>query len=334
MQLGFIAAAAIADLDTDGHDDVVAGARDGILTAYRGRDGSVLWQVPQASAMHASPQIADFDHDGRPEVLAAWSYGNVGVYDTRTGRVRWSTVLEQDGAGIEGLFGTPVPLSGTPGVLVAPTAWWGREGDGIIGVGARQREWRLYDGRVTASAVVTDLDGDGALEAIVGSERGNLFALRADGGMAKLAARRGGIEASCLLADIDGNGSYELLVASNDGMLTCYETGSRTVPAVARFRGATPHNRGDLGEVSLGWRSTSAPGAPDPSPTSGIRVDYLRCCSSLQEAAVRAPSPQNRQLLRAAARCELLASEATPRDAALAAIQVEAGDAELPEGCR
>ncbi len=293
---GFIASAAIADLDTDGRDDVVAGARDGILTAYRGSDGAVLWQVPRDSGMHASPVIADFDHDGRPEVLAAWSYGDVSVHDAKTGALRWSARLEQDDAGIEGLFGTPIPLSGAPGVLVAPTAWWGKEQDGIIGVGVRERSWRLYDGRVTASALVTDLDDDGTLEAILGSEKGNLFALRADGGMAKLDARRGGIEATGMLADVDGNGSFELIVASNDGMLTCFETGSRTLPAVARFRGASAHNRGDLGKVSLGWRSTVARGPAITAPGSNIRIDYLLCCTSLQQAAVRAPHPQNQKL--------------------------------------
>ena len=65
---GFIAAAAISDLDGDKRLDVVAGARDGILTAYRGSDGRVLWQVSFGSGIHASPSIADFDQDGRPEV--------------------------------------------------------------------------------------------------------------------------------------------------------------------------------------------------------------------------------------------------------------------------
>lgn len=49
---GFIAAAATTDLDGDGSDDVVAGARDGILTAYRGSDGLVLWH---ARASHLAP---------------------------------------------------------------------------------------------------------------------------------------------------------------------------------------------------------------------------------------------------------------------------------------
>ena len=83
----YIAAAAIADLDGDGHDDVVAASRDTILTAYRGKDGSVLWQHSGDAGVHASPTIADFDLDGKPEVLAAWSYGDIKVHagDDRRG---------------------------------------------------------------------------------------------------------------------------------------------------------------------------------------------------------------------------------------------------------
>ncbi|HEY0136895.1 MAG TPA: PQQ-binding-like beta-propeller repeat protein, partial [Nannocystis sp.] len=101
---GYIAAAAIADLDGDGNDDVIAAARDAILGAYRGKDGSVLWQHPGDSGVHASPTVADFDHDGKPEVLAAWSYGDVSVHDGKTGGLRWGTQLQRDDGGIEGLF--------------------------------------------------------------------------------------------------------------------------------------------------------------------------------------------------------------------------------------
>src|SRR5204863_5166648 len=131
-----------------------AGARDGILVAYRGADGAVLWQIAHDSGMHASPSLADFDGDGAPEVLAAWSYGNVGIYDGRTGARRWETVIAQDEGGIEGLFGTPVPLPASPGVIVTPTAWWGEE-DGVVLVGAESRAFRAHEGRVSSSAVVT-----------------------------------------------------------------------------------------------------------------------------------------------------------------------------------
>jgi hypothetical protein len=329
---GFIAAAAIADLDGDGHDDVVAGARDGILVAYRGLDGAVLWQVAHDSGMHASPSVADFDGDGRPEILAAWSYGTLGIYDGKTGARRWETTLAQDGGGIEGLFGSPVPLAGAPGVLVSPTAWWGDE-DGVILVGAEARAFRAHEGRVSATPVVTDLDEDGTLEAIVGTEKGALVAYRATGGRALLATLGGPIEASPLLADVDGDGAAELLVASNDGVLTCFQTGSRAKPDLARFRGADARNRGELGRVSLGWH---APLSGQAGPVSaGIRVDYLVCCTELERAATLAPAPDDQALLRAAALCLTLAAGRTDRAAALTQIRSALPTVSaLPGACR
>ena len=75
----------------------------------------MLWQNEYPSGIHASPSVADFDQDGKPEVLAAWSYGQVAIFDGRTGTPRWLTRLEQDDGGIEGLFGSPIPVPGKPG---------------------------------------------------------------------------------------------------------------------------------------------------------------------------------------------------------------------------
>lgn len=330
---GFIAAAAIADLDADGHDDVVAAARDGILTAYRGKTGEVLWQHMGNSGVHASPTVADFDLDGAPEVLAAWSYGDLSIHDGKTGAVRWGTVLTQDGAGIEGLFGTPTPLPGKPGVLVAPTSWWEAE-DGVILVGVDARSFRSFENRVSSSAVVLDLDNDGRLEAILGTEKGALLAFTAEGGRAELAKFSGGIEAPALIADVDLDGKQELLVASNDGMLTCLSTESTGKPWLSRFRGDSPHNRGDLGKTALGWRTGQTGGDPTPKPGTGIRVDYLRCCQDLVDEATRAPAPDNSKLLQAAAKCNSLAAIAMERSGALTSIAETAAGAELPSSCR
>lgn len=334
---GFVGAAAIVDVGGDGSDDVVAGARDGILTAYRGSDGKVLWQHQYGSGIHASPSVADFDHDGKPEVLAAWSYGQIAILDGRTGTPRWLTRLEQDSGGIEGLFGTPVPVPGAPGVLVAPTAWWGKD-DGIIGVGVDTRAFRSFEDRVTASAVITDLDGDGKNEAVLGTEKGKLLAFTAEGGRAVLATLGGGIEASALLDDTDGDGRYELLVASNDGLLTCFETPSTKKPFVARFRGNSPDNRGDLGAVSLGWRSSVRERKEGDftgrSASGDVRIDYLGCCNALTDAATRAPSPENGVLLRAAGSCNALAARGADRKEALESIVNEIGrKATPPSAC-
>lgn len=339
---GFIGGASLVDVDGDGHPDVIAGARDGILAAYRGTNGDVIWQIGGSSGIHATPLVADFDQDGKPEVLAAWSYGELVVADARSGTRRWNATVSEDGGGIEGLFGTPVPLPGAPGVIVAPTSWWGQKEDGIVGVGVDQREFKDFEGRVTASAVVTDIDGDGTREAILGTEAGKLVALHADGGYAVLATLTGGVEAPAMLADVDGDGAFELLVASNDGSLTCFSTGSRKTPDVPRFRGESAHNTGQLGAIKLGWHSASAAqaragrGAASSGAGSrgNIRIDYLRCCSALQDAATRAPAPDNATLLRGAATCASMAAAGTDRQVALRAVSTALGGVALPAECR
>ena len=333
---GYIGAVAIADLDGDGKDDVVAAARDAILAAYRGKDGSVLWQHGGGSGVHASPTIADFDLDGTPEVLAAWSYGELSVHDGKTGAVRWGTALQRDDGGIEGLFATPTPLPGgpgEPGVLVAGTAWW-EEVDGVILLGPAARKFRAFEGRVTASPVVVDLDGDGRPEAIVGSEKGVLLAFTADGKRAELAKLGGPIEAPAMLADVDLDGTLELLVASNDGVLTCFATAATARPYLSRFRGESLHNRGDLGKTALTWRrGTAGEAQAPPKPGTGIRIDYIRCCQALVEEATRAPAPDNTKLLQAASKCNALAAVGVERAGALVSITDAANGAPMPSAC-
>ncbi len=264
---GFIAAAAIADLDHDGKDDVIAGARDGVLAAYHGQDGQELWREQMDSGIHASPQVLDLDGDGRLEVLAAWSYSRIAILDAPTGVARYVQELALDQGGIEGLFASPIPLPAPsgPGFFVQPTSWWGgKRGkggrgalvDGVVLVAQAGRAYRTSEGRVTASAIVMDLDDDGSPEAIVGTEAGDLLALRSDGHRVALAKLGGSIEATALAADVDDDGSYEIVVASNDGMLTCFATSSKTKPLVPRFRGESSENRGELGAIPLGWQVT------------------------------------------------------------------------------
>jgi len=333
---GFIAAAAIGDLDGDKRLDVVAGARDGVLAAYRGADGGVLWQTSFGSGIHASPSIADFDQDGRPEVLGAWSYGDVAIIDGASGNKRWQARVALDGGGIEGLFGSPIPLPGKPGVLIVPTAWWDKD-DGIVGLGVDARIFKSFEGRVSASAVVADLAGTGSA-ALIGTERGRLLMLTSDGGVAELAKLGGPIEAPALIADADGDSRYELFVASNDGLVTCFDADPQLKPLTSRFRGDSAHNRGELGSIKLGWRSERSSSSASKLPAgraTNIRIDYLVCCNALQQAATRAPAPENAQLLRAASTCNALAAAAVARESALTTLDnMLKGKSRLPPECR
>jgi hypothetical protein len=108
---------------------------------------------------------------------------------------------------------------------------------------------------------------------------------------------------------------------------------------VSRFRGNSADNRGDLGPIKLGWRSAARERKDGDFRGGGasgqIRIDYLVCCKALTEAATRAPSPENAELLRAASTCNSLAAAAKDRTEALESLERQTlGKATLPKECR
>ena len=69
-----------------------------------------------------------------------------------------------------------------------------------------------------------DLDGDGAMEILIGSGEGTLYALKEKNGSfstlwkLRFTTRRLG---SPIVADIDGDGQGEILIPSEDGTIHC-----------------------------------------------------------------------------------------------------------------
>lgn len=67
---------------------------------------------------------------------------------------------------------------------------------------------------------------------------------------------------------MNADGALELLVASNDGKLSCFSTHARAAQT-SRFRERRAENRGDLGNVSLGWKLAPVAPTPVPQPAKG-----------------------------------------------------------------
>jgi outer membrane protein assembly factor BamB len=251
--LGFEAAVAVGDLDGDGKNEILAGSTTGALGAFRARDGEPIWFQYAHAPLRASPILSDLDGDGRLEALVAWSDGTTTILDGMSGRALWRARIEQDDGSPSGLIASPVPLMGPRiGALVAPATRFGLE-IGAVVQGEHLRAFRTNEGPATATPVVTKLDANGLPDAIFGTARGDIVAIDAIGGRALLGSVGGPVEASAMLGDVDGDGAFELLVASNDGRLTCFATGSKERPAIARFRGDSPHNTGVVEPVNLGW---------------------------------------------------------------------------------
>ncbi|HNV23009.1 MAG TPA: PQQ-binding-like beta-propeller repeat protein, partial [Candidatus Hydrogenedentes bacterium] len=80
---------AVADVDGDGAEDIVAGDSVGALAALRA-DGSLIWKaaVPGRIMADSAPAIADLDGDAHAEVLVGDDSGALSCFD-HAGGLRW-----------------------------------------------------------------------------------------------------------------------------------------------------------------------------------------------------------------------------------------------------
>lgn len=245
---------AAADLDGDGTPEIVMGTESGTLGALRGKTGDTLWLVKRTSPLRAAPIVADVDADKKAEVIAGWADGDVAIVDGKSGKEIWTQHVEEDDGDPTGLLATPTPLVGPrAGVLVVPTARWGTD-DCVVLLGAHDRLRRSQQGRVTSSPVIGVVDPDeGVIEAVVGTQRGDVVSFAANGSASLLYHLASAIEAPMTFADIEGDGTQELLVLTKDGNLTALALHVATAPVVARARGSA-HNDGVLPATDLGWK--------------------------------------------------------------------------------
>jgi outer membrane protein assembly factor BamB len=242
------------DLDGDGVPEIVAGAESGALVALRGRTGEPLWSVSRASALRAAPLLADVDADRTVEVIAGWADGDLAIVDGKTGREIWTAHVEEDNGDPTGLIASPTPLPGMRvGVLVVPTARWGAE-DSVVLMGAHDRNYKSQQGRVVTSPIVGKADQESeGLEALVGTERGDIVAFDAAGHFSHVYQVQGAVTAPLMFADLECDGTEELLVLDRTGTLTALALHVAFPPLLARARGSHA-NDGVLPAADLGWR--------------------------------------------------------------------------------
>ena len=226
---------AIGDLDGDGALDVVVPNWDGHVYAFRGDGGGVapgdeaipLWTYT-GSPMQASPSIGDVDGDGYPEVVVGITENTdpyrfyIDVLDGSSGeRVRR---VEAENS----TFASPA-LGFLNGDEVLDVVFASAASDGgvwhgtVWGLDISQDPgeviWRFTTpDRVSSSPALADIDGDGAVDVVIGCYDGNLYALRGttdiSAGDLLWSYPLGGMVwyNAPTLADLDGDGRLEILV--------------------------------------------------------------------------------------------------------------------------
>lgn len=213
------AAPAVADVDDEGSEEVVAADATGRLAVLR-NNGSLLWdvQLPGAVAMATCPAVVDIDGDGHPEVLAGDDSGAVSCLD-RTGRLLWR--FTGDGTRTGPLLVADVYDS--PGKeIIVPS-----HDRHIYALTARgEWIWDIYredDLFPESNLLLADADGDGIPELYVGGGLHHFY--RIDLQKPAVVFEENiymHINGAISAGDLDGDGKDEVVFGNKGGGVWCY----------------------------------------------------------------------------------------------------------------
>lgn len=251
---GYLNSQAIFDLNDDGVKDVIFGAENHPTSGYgdrvvalNGSNGSLLWEYPVQSGIHASCLV--LKRNNNIEILVTECYSVISFLDKKGKPLKFAEQTMRSG-GISGLFSSPVVSDNE--LLIIGTSWWGdKDGIWMIDIDDKNLSdngsYKEYiedaksfvqTGLVSSSAFIADIfKSHKGNEIGICTENGELILFNRSGKLIHRVFLPDGVEASPLVKDIDNDGELELLIACLDGYLYCYETGSKGKVLWGQFRG-------------------------------------------------------------------------------------------------
>ena len=213
------AAPAVADLDGDGREDVVAADSKGNVAALNS-EGALMWsaQVPGGMMADSSVAIADLDGDGELEVLLGDMTGTVSCLDNRGG-LRWRFMGDGTRMG-------PVLVADiydSPGAEIIVSS----HDQHIYALASNGNLiWDIYsfnDLFPNTTPILADVDGDGVPELYIAGGLHHFYRI-------DLESHRVVFEENVYLhlnnciaaADIDLDGKEEVVFGNKGGAAWCY----------------------------------------------------------------------------------------------------------------
>ena len=240
---------AVLDVNDDGQLDVVVAQWAGDCRVYTlwGNNGTTLWYSDLPSDyMYHGCSFADLDEDGKPELVIGSYDNHVYVFNAEDGSLAWQYVA--------------------PYYIGAPTSIGDLNNDGhleivfvsynILGVLSHTGSllWSATTGgNMFRGAALADIDGEGTLDVIFGSEDGILRALKGSNGQVlwtcDLEAHYGMVfemDHAPVIADLNNDGRLDVFViggygisnpwTNNHGRAYALTAGEGTGPGWPMFR--------------------------------------------------------------------------------------------------
>ena len=207
----------LADLDGDGHLEIVIGSSDGQMYVFNG-DGTQRWAYQTGDMILGAPVVADFI-SARAGLEVAVGSGDGYIYLLGAdGSLLWRRVTRWT------IRSTPTAADlnadGQPELVVGADDGrvyaWDSSGTALPG-------WPQTAGApVFASPVVGDVDGDGQPEVVAGADDGQIFAWKTNGTMVTgwPHLTTAAVKGTPVLVNLDRDPALELVLTDLDGGLT------------------------------------------------------------------------------------------------------------------
>jgi outer membrane protein assembly factor BamB len=211
-----LASSPFADLNGDGERDFVALDNHAVARAYSIKTHTMLWERRIGYGVEATPAIGDLNGDGKPEIVFSFiDSGGIQVL-RNDGSLLWAnedhtyfytspTLVDVDGDGL------PDVVNGDSFAHTI-VAYRGTDGTELWQTVLPDTDWSQ------AALVTADIDGDGRLEILAGSDVG-LYSLDAKTGQIEWFFPARWLRSEPRVADIDGDGKAEVLFGAGDGKL-------------------------------------------------------------------------------------------------------------------
>lgn len=230
---------AVADINGDGYPEIAGGTTSGHTIEVMDRFGNFIWTFPDP------PSAGGAEWPTAP-ALADINSGVTGMEVIAVHRPT-CTVVALDGDNSDGMN------DGIEGTGIPYYSWSGQDGVDWDVLWSYVMTPNYYYGDCNGSAAIGDIDNDGVLEVVAGSQTGGLYILDGATGILEQSFSTGSIQATPSLANLDTDPQLEIVVGDLNGDLFVFSwDGAKGTQKAVTNLGSVIYSSAALGTIDDG----------------------------------------------------------------------------------